>query len=79
MSRDKEEKIDLDKVKIEMPTDMPGAGQENATPNDKDPFAPPPLEGTQPVADPTAAASGAPAPSAADEQKKVADLIKQTQ
>jgi GntP family gluconate:H+ symporter len=88
VSRDKAEKIDLDKVKIEMPTDMPGTGQENFTPNDKDPFAPPPLEGTQPAADPTAAASGVgaapiPAPptvpesSAEEEQKKVDELFKQ--
>jgi GntP family gluconate:H+ symporter len=80
VSRDVEEKVDLDKVKIEMPADMPGGAAPGADPfqaPDKDPFAPPPMQGTQPAADPTAAASGAPAPSAEDEQKKVQELFNQ--
>jgi hypothetical protein len=66
VSRDKEVAVDLDKVKIEMPADMPGSGP--AT----DPFAP--SSGAQPAADPTAAASGA-QPSGDDEQKKMDELF----
>jgi GntP family gluconate:H+ symporter len=55
VSRDKEEKIDLDKVKIEMPTDVPGT----------DPFATPPDSGASaPGLDPGAA--GAATPSTSD-------------
>ena len=59
VSRDVEQKVDLDKVKIEMPTDMPGAAPGS------DPFAPP----AQPGADPASA------PSADDEQKKMDELF----
>jgi GntP family gluconate:H+ symporter len=55
VSRDKEEKIDLDKVKIEMPTDVPGT----------DPFATPPDSGASaPGLAPGAA--GAATPSTSD-------------
>jgi len=67
VSRDVEEKVDLDKVKIEMPTDMPGA-----MPGSNDPFAPP---GNDPSASPGAAAPGASAPSGDDEQKKMDELF----
>lgn len=67
VSRDKEEKIDLDKVKIEMPTEAPGAPG-------SDPFAPPPNDVT-PGAAPTAAPEG----SAADEEQKKLDELFGTQ
>jgi GntP family gluconate:H+ symporter len=67
VSRDVEEKVDLDKVKIEMPTDMPGAA-----PGSNDPFAP---AGNDPTAAPGAAAPGASAPSGDDEQKKMDELF----
>jgi tripartite ATP-independent transporter DctM subunit len=71
VSRDKQEKIDLDKVKIEMPTDLPGAAPGS------DPFAPP-ANDLQPAPGPGGSAS---APSAADaaadaEQQKIDDLFK---
>jgi TRAP-type mannitol/chloroaromatic compound transport system permease large subunit len=66
VSRDKEVAVDLDKVKIEMPADIPGSGPAI------DPFAP--SSGAQPAADPTAAASGA-ASSGDDEQKKMDELF----
>ncbi|HEY4541452.1 MAG TPA: TRAP transporter large permease subunit, partial [Noviherbaspirillum sp.] len=57
VSRDVEKKIDLDKVKIEMPTDPAfGPGTDPFAPPANDPFAPPPAGG----------ASGAEAPSASD-------------
>jgi GntP family gluconate:H+ symporter len=72
VSRDKEEKVDLDKVKIEMPSDVPGAGS-------NDPLAPPspdlqpaPAPGT-PEGDKAAADADK---AAADEQKKIDDLFK---
>jgi len=70
VSRDKQEKIDLDKVKIEMPTDLPAAPG-------SDPFAPP-ANDLQPAPLPGGSAS---APSAADaaadaEQQKIDDLFK---
>ena len=70
VSRDKQEKIDLDKVKIEMPTDLPAAPG-------SDPFAPP-ANDLQPAPGPGGSAS---APSAADaaadaEQQKIDDLFK---
>ncbi|HEY0826432.1 MAG TPA: TRAP transporter large permease subunit [Ramlibacter sp.] len=69
VSRDKVEKIDLDKVKIEMPTDMPGAAP------GYDPFATPPGNDLQPAPSPAEAASAAEA--AADaEQQKIDDLFK---
>jgi len=71
VSRDKQEKIDLDKVKIEMPTDLPGSAPGS------DPFAPPSND-LQPAPLPDGSAS---APSAADaaadaEQQKIDDLFK---
>ena len=65
VSRDVEEKIDLDKVKIEMPADVPGTGN--------DPFAPP--NDLQPAPTPAEAASAAQA-TADEEQKKIDDLFK---
>ncbi|HEX2548127.1 MAG TPA: TRAP transporter large permease subunit [Ramlibacter sp.] len=65
VSRDKVETIDLDKVKIEMPTDM------GSTPS-SDPFAPPPLGGTQPSTDPAAPGG---ASSSDEEQKKMDELF----
>ncbi len=62
VSRDVEQKIDLDKVKIEMPTDMPGAAPGS------DPFAPPAGSDPQPGA-------SAPAASGDDEQKKMDELF----
>ncbi len=67
VSRDKVEKIDLDKVKIEMPTDMPGTGPGN------DPFAPPANDLQAPT--PAEAASAEEAASDA-EQQKIDDLFK---
>jgi GntP family gluconate:H+ symporter len=64
VSRDKEETVDLDKVKIEMPTEAPGAA-------DSDPFAPP-SNGAQPAPAPAGAAS---APPADEEQKKMDELF----
>ncbi|HZN47035.1 MAG TPA: TRAP transporter large permease subunit [Ramlibacter sp.] len=71
VSRDKQEKIDLDKVKIEMPADLPGSAPGS------DPFAPPSND-LQPAPLPGGSAS---APSAADaaadaEQQKIDDLFK---
>jgi GntP family gluconate:H+ symporter len=68
VSRDKEEKVDLDKVKIEAPAEVPGA---------PDPFAAPPDSGATPAA-PSASDPLAPAtpPSASeDEDKKMQDLF----
>ncbi|NNU43709.1 TRAP transporter large permease [Ramlibacter montanisoli] len=65
VSRDVEEKIDLDKVKIEMPADVQGTGN--------DPFAPP--NDLQPAPTPAEAASAAQA-TADEEQKKIDDLFK---
>ena len=64
VSRDVEEKVDLDKVKIEMPAEMPGA------PGGTDPFAPPSGE-AQPGAAPASGTSS----SDEDEQKKMDDLF----
>jgi GntP family gluconate:H+ symporter len=66
VSRDKEQNVDLDKVKIEMPADMPGSGPAN------DPFGP--ASGQQPAMDPAAAASAAEL-SGDDEQKKMDELF----
>jgi TRAP-type mannitol/chloroaromatic compound transport system permease large subunit len=63
VSRDKDEKVDLDKVKIEMPADMPGAAP--------DPLAP---SSGQPAGDPSAAASAAEL-SGDDEQKRMDELF----
>lgn len=70
VSRDKEEKVDLDKVKIEAPAELPGEGG----------------TGTQPEALPGMPAEGASAPSAEaaaeaaadEEQKKIDDLFKES-
>lgn len=69
VSRDKEEKVDLDKVKIEAPAELPGEGG----------------TGTQPEAQPGMPAEGASAPSAEaaeaaadEEQKKIDDLFKES-
>jgi hypothetical protein len=67
VSRDVEEKIDLDKVKIEMPTDMPGS-------QGKDPFAPPSNNDLQPAEPAPGSAEADKA--AEDEQKKIDDLFK---
>lgn len=67
VSRDVEKKVDLDKVKIEMPTDLPAFGA--------DPFATP---GTEPGATPSneAQPGAAPgAPSEDEEQKKLDELF----
>ncbi|MFI4927656.1 MAG: TRAP transporter large permease subunit, partial [Burkholderiales bacterium] len=63
VSRDVEPAVDLDKVKIEMPTDMPNYGPPSA-----DPFGPPAGPKAQP---------GTPAPpsSSDDEQKKMDELF----
>jgi len=66
VAHDKAEKIDLDKVKIEMPTDSPGL----------DPFAPPPEAG---ASAPAAAASDPfappPLPSAEEQDKAMQELF----
>lgn len=69
VSRDKEEKVDLDKVRIEAPAELPGEGG----------------TGTQPEAQPGMPAEGASAPSAEaaeaaadEEQKKIDDLFKES-
>jgi len=59
VSRDVEQKVDLDKVKIEIPAEMPG----------NDPFAAPG------GAAPGASAPGASAPAADDEQRKMDELF----
>jgi GntP family gluconate:H+ symporter len=74
VSRDKVEKIDLDKVKIEMP-EAPSYGPT------VDPFATPATPGAEPAASGASAAGGdlTPPPlegSAEDEQKKIDDLFK---
>jgi len=63
VSRDVEQKVDLDKVKIEMPTDVPGLPS-------TDPFATPGTE-AQPGAEP----ASAPSSSEDDEQKKMDELF----
>jgi GntP family gluconate:H+ symporter len=70
VSRDVEQKVDLDKVKIEMPTDAPGA----------DPFSAPPDAGTSGPAGAAAPAASdplAPPPltSSEEEDKKMQDLF----
>lgn len=69
VSRDEEKKMDLDKVKIEAPAELPGEGG----------------AGTQPEAQPGMPAEGASAPSAEaaeaaadEEQKKIDDLFKES-
>jgi TRAP-type mannitol/chloroaromatic compound transport system permease large subunit len=64
VSRDKDEQVDLDKVKIEMPADMPGAAPDPMVPS----------SGAQPAGDPSAAASAAEL-SGDDEQKKMDELF----
>jgi TRAP-type mannitol/chloroaromatic compound transport system permease large subunit len=64
VSRDKQEVIDLDKVKIEMPTDVPGSGT-------SDPFAAPPDAGAS-APDPLAPAAG---PSSEEQDKAMQDLF----
>lgn len=72
VSHDKKEVIDLDKVKIEMPTELPGSGG-------PDPFAPP--AGNDPLAPPSndvqpgAAAPAASAASSDDEEQKKMDEL----
>ncbi|MBK6006765.1 TRAP transporter large permease subunit [Ramlibacter ginsenosidimutans] len=66
VSRDVEKAVDLDKVKIEMPTDMPNYAP-GAAPGSSDPFAPP-----SPDAQPGAPASPS---SSDDEQKKMDELF----
>lgn len=72
VSHDKKEVIDLDKVKIEMPTELPGSGG-------PDPFAPP--AGNDPLAPPSndvqpgAAAPAASATSSDDEEQKKMDEL----
>jgi TRAP-type mannitol/chloroaromatic compound transport system permease large subunit len=68
VSRDVEEKVDLDKVKIEMPTDLPGAPT-------NDPFAPPGSDPSASPAQPGAAPASAPEASSDDEQKKMDELF----
>jgi len=65
VSRDKQEVIDLDKVKIEMPTDVPGTGTGD------NPFATPPEAGAS-AADPLAPP---PAPSSEEQDKAMQDLF----
>jgi TRAP-type mannitol/chloroaromatic compound transport system permease large subunit len=67
VSRDVEQAVDLDKVKIEMPTDMPNYTP-GAAPGSTDPFAPP----SGPDAQPGAPASPS---SSDDEQKKMDELF----
>jgi tripartite ATP-independent transporter DctM subunit len=64
VSRDKDEQVDLDKVKIEMPADMPGAAPDPQVPSSGAPAA----------GDPSAAASAAEL-SGDDEQKKMDELF----
>jgi TRAP-type mannitol/chloroaromatic compound transport system permease large subunit len=64
VSRDKDEQVDLDKVKIEMPADMPGAAPDPMVPS----------SGAQPAGDPSAAASAAEL-SGDDEQKRMDELF----
>jgi GntP family gluconate:H+ symporter len=84
VSRDVEKKIDLDKVKIEMPADPGfGPGVDPFAPPANDPFAPPANDpfappagdttGAAPSADPGAAPETA--PSADEEQKKIDELF----
>lgn len=84
VSQDKVEKIDLDKVKIEMPADLPGSGPDPFGPGN-DPFATPPDPGTEAPAPgaeaPAAAGDLQPAPlpglsSEDEEQKKIDELFK---
>lgn len=84
VSQDKVEKIDLDKVKIEMPADLPGSGPDPFGPGN-DPFATPPAPGAEAPAPgaegPPAAGDLQPAPlpglsSEDEEQKKIDELFK---
>jgi GntP family gluconate:H+ symporter len=82
VSRDKAEKIDLDKVKIEMPADIGTPDMSNPAASDKDPFAPPPLEESRQPNDQGAAATPAvpvpppvEQPSGEDDQKKIDELF----
>ncbi|MGV3493197.1 MAG: TRAP transporter large permease subunit [Ramlibacter sp.] len=84
VSRDVEKKIDLDKVKIEMPTDPGfGPGVDPFAPPANDPFAPPandPLAppANDPLAPPPGDQAGAApetAPSVDEEQKKIDELF----
>jgi GntP family gluconate:H+ symporter len=71
VSHDKVQKFDLDKVKIEMPTEMPNFGPP------VDPFAPPPNLQPGPTPDAGAMPVPEPMPSASDEQKQMDELFKQ--
>lgn len=84
VSRDVEKKIDLDKVKIEMPTDPGfGPGVDPFAPPANDPFAPPandPLAppANDPLAPPPGDQAGAApetAPSVDEEQKKIDEMF----
>jgi GntP family gluconate:H+ symporter len=88
VSRDKQEVIDLDKVKIEMPADIPFTPGPNPFGPGSDPFGPAPADpfGTPPPAQPGTADPGAtpaipippPAPglsSEAEEQQKMEELF----
>jgi GntP family gluconate:H+ symporter len=71
VSREVDKPVDLDKVKIEMPTELPGMGPDPFAPPGNDPFAPPSND-LQP-----GAAAPASAPSAEDEeQKRIDELFK---
>ena len=88
VSQDKVEKIDLDKVKIEMPADIPFSEESNPFGTQPDPFATPPAGGEAPAAPapgtegaaPAAGLEAAPLPgmsSEAEEQKKIDELFNQ--
>jgi GntP family gluconate:H+ symporter len=71
VAHDKALNIDLDKVKIEMPIEMPNFGPP------VDPFAPPPNLQPGPTPDAGAMPVPEPMPSASDEQKAMDELFKQ--
>lgn len=87
VSREVDKVIDLDKVKIEMPTDMPFGPESDPFGAQPDPFATPPAGGEAPAAPepgaggeaPAGALEAAPLPgmtSEAEEQKKIDELFK---
>ena len=76
MFLDKAEKIDLDKVKIEMPVEEPVPGEATMPGNSVAPAPVPAASGAMPTASEAAAADTASDKAAADEQKKIDDLFK---
>lgn len=76
VSHDKPQVIDLDKVKIEMPTDLPNYGADPFGPQ-SDPFATPPAPGASGAEAPGGELEAAPIEGAPSEDEKLDELFNQ--